>query len=82
MTNPEVYGNLSFEKFSHILKGDNDVELPLMSKRYDCLRESSSVLLEKYSGMLYLHFFSHQYKLHSLTISFVHRFLCKLCSRL
>ncbi|XP_065203580.1 queuosine 5'-phosphate N-glycosylase/hydrolase isoform X2 [Planococcus citri] len=50
MTNPEVYGNLSFEKFSHILKGDNDVELSLMSERYDCLRESSSVLLEKFSG--------------------------------
>lgn len=52
MTNPEVYGNLSFEKFCHILKGDDDVELSLMNERYNCLRESANVLLEKFSGCI------------------------------
>lgn len=51
MVNPEVYGNLSFDKFSYILRGDNGTELSLMNERYNCLREAATVLKEKFSGM-------------------------------
>lgn len=50
MTNPEVYVNLTFDKFAHILRGDDDTELLLMNERYKCLLESGKVLLEKFEG--------------------------------
>lgn len=54
LTKPEICGNLTYDQFCYLLRGDDGTELLLMNERYQCLLESSRVLCEKFGGIIRL----------------------------
>ena len=42
--------NIDIKKTQHLFRGINDIEIPLIEKRMDCLREAGKILNQKYSG--------------------------------
>lgn len=51
VTNPSFYRDISVEKLSHILRGDDpETRCPLINERVECLHEVGTKLVEKYEG--------------------------------
>lgn len=51
VTNPTFYRDISLEKLSHILRGDDpETKCPLISERVECLHEVGAKLLDKFDG--------------------------------
>ncbi|XP_068626805.1 queuosine 5'-phosphate N-glycosylase/hydrolase isoform X2 [Battus philenor] len=50
IANPEFYSKITKEQLWDIMKGDNDVSIPLFDERLRVLHEVGAILLEKYHG--------------------------------
>jgi len=50
LTDPKFFANIQRETLHELLLGENDVPIPLLDKRLDCLHEVGGVLLQKFSG--------------------------------
>eukprot|EP00092_Neocalanus_flemingeri_P010173 GFUD01010963.1.p1 GENE.GFUD01010963.1~~GFUD01010963.1.p1 ORF type:complete len:338 (+),score=88.82 GFUD01010963.1:45-1058(+) len=50
LTDPKYFVNIDKDTLGNLLVGDNDVPIPLLDRRVDCLHEVGSVLMEKFSG--------------------------------
>ncbi|CAG2101412.1 unnamed protein product [Medioppia subpectinata] len=50
ITDPQFYGNINEKKFREIFATDNGIEMPLLLKRLEVLRESGRVLNEKFGS--------------------------------
>lgn len=48
--NPSFYATITEECLQQILRSDNDVEVPLLHERVQCLHEVGAVLLAKFNG--------------------------------
>ncbi|CAB3240127.1 unnamed protein product [Arctia plantaginis] len=50
ITNPGYYSKITKEQLQSILRGDNEVQIPLFEERFSVLHEVGAVLLTKYNG--------------------------------
>lgn len=50
ITNPEYYSKITAEQLKTIMRGDNEVKIPLFTERMSVLHETGAILLEKYNG--------------------------------
>lgn len=48
--NPAFYSTITHDQLKEILRSDNQIEIPLLNERVNCLREVGTVLLEKFDG--------------------------------
>lgn len=48
--NPKFYSTITEDKLLKILRSDNDVEIPLLQERLNCLHEVGSTLLKHFEG--------------------------------
>lgn len=50
ITNPEYYSKITREQLQSIMRGDNEVQIPLFEERLIVLHEVGAALLSKYNG--------------------------------
>ncbi|CAH2989606.1 unnamed protein product [Chilo suppressalis] len=50
ITNPEYYSKITKEQLATIVRGDNDIAIPLFEERLSVLHEVGKILLDKYNG--------------------------------
>ena len=50
LTNPAYFANIDQDTLGNLLVGDDNVPIPLLSLRVDCLHQVGAVLNEKFSG--------------------------------
>jgi len=50
LTDPKYFVNVDSDTLGHLLSGDNNVPIPLLEKRVECLHEVGRVLIDKFAG--------------------------------
>ncbi|XP_014281416.1 queuosine 5'-phosphate N-glycosylase/hydrolase [Halyomorpha halys] len=50
MHNPDFYSKITLKELKDILKGNNSVDIPLLTERLNCLHEVGKILIDKFDG--------------------------------
>lgn len=50
MHNPEFYSKITLKELKDILRGNNGVDIPLLTERLNCLHEVGKILIDKFDG--------------------------------
>lgn len=54
MHNPDFYSKITLKELKDILKGNNSVDIPLLTERLNCLHEVGKILIDKFDGIIYI----------------------------